>query len=209
MSDFPFSVPTRATLLVRLKDREDQKSWQEFYDTYWRMIYGLAIRTGLPEADAQDILQETVIKVAEKMPSFNYDPKIGPFKGWLLKIARRRIIDAIRKLGREREHFVPGSDNGSRTATMEKLPDPASVDFDTIWDQQWKAGLYEAAMERIRLRVPPKQFQLFDCYVRKEWPAEKVARVMGVSVNQVHIAKCRISKTLEDEVRSLEMRHSS
>lgn len=207
MSDFPFSIPTRATLLVRLKDCEDQKSWQEFYDTYWRMIYGLATRAGLSDSEAQDILQETIIKVAEKMPRFQYDPKLGTFKGWLLKIARRRIIDTLRKLRRERQHVTPGSENGSRTATVERIPDPAAVDFETIWDQQWKDGLYQAAIDRIRVRVPPKQFQLFDCYVRKEWPAEKVAKVMGVSVNQVHIAKCRISKTLEDEVRRLETRH--
>jgi RNA polymerase sigma-70 factor (ECF subfamily) len=206
MSQFPFSVPTRATLLVRLKDREDQESWQEFYDIYWRMIYGMALRSGLPEAEAQDILQETVIKVAEKMPGFNYDPKLGSFKGWLLKIARRRIIDALRKLRRERVHLVPGTDHGPGTATLERIPDPASLDFDAIWDQQWKEGLYEAALDRIRRRVPPKQFQLFDCYVRKQWPADKVAQVMGVSVSQVHMAKHRVSKILEREVHDLETR---
>ena len=102
MSDLPHSIPTRATLLVRLKDCEDQKSWQEFYDTYWRMIYGLATRAGLPDSEAQDILQDTVIKVAEQMPRFQYDPKLGTFKGWLLKIARRRVIDTLL------ERLLPG-----------------------------------------------------------------------------------------------------
>ena len=58
------TIATRASLLVRLKDREDQASWQEFFDTYWRLIYSVATKAGLNDAEAQDVVQETVISVA-------------------------------------------------------------------------------------------------------------------------------------------------
>jgi DNA-directed RNA polymerase specialized sigma24 family protein len=58
------SIPTRYTLLSRLQDWDDQESWRVFFDTYWRLIYSVAIRSGLTEAEAQDAVQETVICVA-------------------------------------------------------------------------------------------------------------------------------------------------
>jgi RNA polymerase sigma-70 factor (ECF subfamily) len=171
------------------------------------MIYGLAIRSGLPDGEAQDILQETVLKVVEKIPGFNYDPKIGSFKVWLLTIARSRVIDALRRLGREKARLAPLADDGTEIPLVERVPDPDSIDFDAVWEQEWREGLYEAAIDLIKKRVQPRQFQLFDCYVRKEWPPEKVAQVMGVTVNQVYLARNRISNMLRQQVRRLEARH--
>lgn len=212
MSRFPVSVPTRPTLLIKLKDWKDQKSWQEFYDTYWRMIYGLATRAGLPDAEAQDILQDTVLKVAQKMPGFNYDPAIGSFKVWLLTIARRRVVDSLRRIRRENAHLaqppIQSSEQPTKTSPLDQIPDPESFDFDAAWDLEWKEGLYEAALDQVRKRVAAKQFQLFDCYVRKEWPAEKVAKVLGVTLNQVYIARNRVSEMLEEETLRLEAKET-
>src|SRR2546426_12491692 len=92
-------IPTRATLLQRLKDWQDQPSWQEFFDTYWRLIYGVARKAGLTESEAEDVVQETMFSVAKHMPSFKYDPAIGSFKGWLLTLTRWRIIFPLGKRG--------------------------------------------------------------------------------------------------------------
>src|SRR5712692_9813138 len=91
------SIPTRKSLLIRLKDWDDQKSWQEFFDIYWKLIHAVAIQAGLNEAEAQDVVQETVISVAKKMGEFKTDPAFGSFKSWLLVITRRRIADQFRK----------------------------------------------------------------------------------------------------------------
>ncbi|PYJ80685.1 MAG: hypothetical protein DME22_23565 [Verrucomicrobia bacterium] len=72
-------IPTRESLLSRLKDWEDRESWQDFFDTYWRLIYGIARKAGLSDAEAQDIVQETVISVARKIEGFKYDPAICSF----------------------------------------------------------------------------------------------------------------------------------
>jgi RNA polymerase sigma factor (sigma-70 family) len=92
-------IPTRESLLSRLRDWADDESWSEFFHTYWRMLYEVALRAGLREEEAQEAVQETVIAVARKMPGFHYDPALGSFKGWLLRIARRRIVDQFRKRG--------------------------------------------------------------------------------------------------------------
>src|SRR5882672_4347896 len=90
-------IPTRATLLQRLKNWQDESSWQDFFDTYWKLIYHIALQAGLNEAEAQDVVQETMISVAKHMPTFKYDPALGSFKGWLLNMTRWRIIDQARK----------------------------------------------------------------------------------------------------------------
>src|ERR1041385_4461701 len=90
-------IPTRATLLVRLKDWQDQSSWQEFFDIYWKLIYGVARKAGLSDAEAQDVVQETLVAVSRHMPDFNYDPAIGSFKAWLLNMTRWRIVSQVRK----------------------------------------------------------------------------------------------------------------
>src|SRR5438046_6721201 len=89
-------IPTRESLLSRLKDWEDRESWQDFFDTYWRLIYGIARKAGLSDAEAQDIVQETVISVARKIEGFKYDPAVCSFKSWMLQLTRWRIINQIR-----------------------------------------------------------------------------------------------------------------
>src|ERR1700722_16331892 len=91
---------TRTTLLQRLKNWEDQSSWQEFFDVYWKLIYSAALNAGLNEAEAQDVVQETMISVAKHMPTFQYDRALGSFKAWLLNLTRWRITDQLRKRGR-------------------------------------------------------------------------------------------------------------
>src|SRR5882757_5840711 len=85
-------IPTRQSLLSRLKDWNDQESWKVFFDTYWRLIYGAALKAGLNDAEAQDVVQETVVSVLKSMGSFDYNTEKGSFKGWLLRLTSWRIV---------------------------------------------------------------------------------------------------------------------
>src|SRR6266851_1175979 len=114
-------IPTRATLLEKLRAWQDQSSWQQFFDTYWPLIYGVARRAGLTEAEAEDVVQETMFAAAKHLPTFQYDPAIGSFKGWLLTLTRWRIIDQFRKRGPLSAHrSVPGqAGTTDRTDTVD------------------------------------------------------------------------------------------
>ena len=194
---------TRRSLVDRLQNWEDRKHWQEFFDTYWKLIFSAARKSGLTEAEAQEVVQETVITVAKKVGQLKYDPARGSFKGWLLHITRWRIADQFRKRqpGEDRRRFA---DNTRITATMERLPDPAAVDLDAMWEKEWQENLLAAAMQRVKKKVEAKQFQIFDCYVRKEWPAQKVATELGVSIGQVYLARHRVTAVLKKEIRALQ-----
>src|SRR6266516_6760156 len=131
-------IPTRASLIDRLKDLEDQSGWQEFFDTYWKLVYGVARKAGLTDPEAQDVVQETMFSVAKHMPTFRYDPAIGSFKAWLLNMTRWRIIDQIRKRGPlvEQRSLFSGtaSGTGTGTGTVERVIDPVSQALDELWE---------------------------------------------------------------------------
>src|SRR6516165_2035972 len=88
---------TRWILLALLKNWEDQQSWREFFDTYWRLIYAVAIKAGFTDAEAQDVVQDTVLSVAKKISEFKCGPASGSFKAWLLKLTRWRILNQLKK----------------------------------------------------------------------------------------------------------------
>src|ERR1051326_2158620 len=90
-------IPTRQTLLSRLKDWNDQDSWKDFFDTYWNLIYRTARRSGVTDTESQDVVQETIVSVAKAMPGFKYDGSFGSFKKWLLQLTGWRITDQLRK----------------------------------------------------------------------------------------------------------------
>src|SRR5215510_6020274 len=116
-------IPTRKSLLNRLKDWEDQESWQDFFDTYWKLIYGVAAKAGLSDDEAQEVVQETIIRVARKMPNFKYDPAVGSFKSWLLHTTDWCINDQFRKRVTENEAKVHLPKNALRTFKIEEIPD--------------------------------------------------------------------------------------
>ncbi len=196
-------LATRRSLVERLVDWGDQLRWQQFFDTYSKLIYSAATKSGLTDTEAQEVVQETVITVAKNINKLKYDPAIGSFKGWLLQITRWRIADQFRK--REPGNAKPPHSADDRaTATIERVSDSRGVDLDAIWESEWKENLFEAAIARVKRKIEPKQFQIFDCYVRKQWPVTKVAERLRVSVGQVYLARHRVVSLLKKEVRALE-----
>jgi RNA polymerase sigma-70 factor (ECF subfamily) len=197
-------LPTRQSLLSRLKDWEDADSWQEFFNRYWKLIYGVALKSGLTEVEAQEVVQETIIAVSKKMPAFKYDPALGSFKGWLLHMTRWRINDQLRKRQRESGPITRATEVVGRTSTIERIPDPAGSCLDSVWNEEWQKNLLDMAIERVKRQVKPKQYQIFDLYVVKKWPIPKIGATLGVNVGQIYLAKHRVSALIKKEVKSLE-----
>ncbi len=196
-------IPTRATLIQRLKNWQDQSSWQDFFDTYWHLIYGVALKRGLSQSEAQDVVQETMVSVAKHMPTFTYDPAIGSFKAWLLNMTRWRIADQLRK--RQQVGVFQDSSNeaGDGVGMDEISNDTCPADLDRLWNDEWEKNLLEVAVAKARRRLDPKQYQIFDFYVNKEWKPERIAKALDISVNQVYLAKHRVTEVIKEEAERL------
>jgi RNA polymerase sigma-70 factor (ECF subfamily) len=195
-------LATRLSLVERLTNWEDQAHWQEFFETYWRLIYSVARKSGLTDAEAQDVVQETVITVAKNITK--YEREAGSFRGWLLHITRWRIADQFRKRAPAtvQQKSRDGTRGSRATATIDRIPDQA--DIDSTWETEWQRHILQAALERLKRKVDAKHYQIFDCLVVKHWAAAKVASNLGVGIAQVYLVKHRLSALLKREVAALE-----
>jgi len=199
------SIPTRASLLQRLKDLDDQSSWNEFYDIYHDLIFSVARRAGLSEVEAAEVVQDTLVSVARKMPGFTYDPAKDSFRGWLLTVTRWRILDQMAKRpGQARREPRLSSplqpEQQTRTATIDRVPDPAGLDLAAIWEEEWETQVLQTALARIKRQVHPKHYQIYHLHVVLGQPVQEVARVLEVNVAQIYLAKHRVGKLLKKEV---------
>ena len=197
-------IPTRRSLLGRLRNWDDQESWRIFFETYWRLIYQVAVRAGLTDAEAQDVVQETVISVFKKMPGFEYREHNGSFKSWLLRLTSWRIADQFRK--RKSSLLVQQLEDETSTDAVpaEQIADPSSSNLQASWDADWEQNRMLAAIQRVKTRVNSKAYQMFDLLVFKEWPVSRVARAFQVNPARVYLAKHRVTNLIKQEVKKLQ-----
>ena len=197
-------LPTRVSLLARLKNWDDQEGWQRFFDTYWGMIYSVACRSGLSDADAQDVVQETIVAVAKRMPDFKYDPEIGSFKSWLSKLTRRRIIDLLRKRNYQSKGQRFAKEETLSTRIAEEQHAPTEAGLEGMWNEEWNKHVTERALEKAKRQVGAEHYQMFYYHVIKNLPAKQVVELMQVQLPEVYYAKKKVSKILQKEIEHLE-----
>jgi len=198
-------LPTRQSLLSRLRDWQDQDGWREFFDTYWRLIYNVARKSGLGDLEAQEVVQSTFIYLARKMPKFRYEPARGSFKSWLRVVTRSRI-SVYRRTEKADEKFIReplALADGQDVSAVEQLPDPAGDALDELWQREWEENLLSAAYRRVRARVSSQQLLIFRLATTGDLPLTQVAKKLGVSLTQVYLARHRVGKLLKAEVQRL------
>jgi RNA polymerase sigma factor (sigma-70 family) len=192
-----FLEATRQSLLTRLKSADDQDGWQRFFDTYAAVIHALAVRSGLNAAEADDALQETMLSVAREMPGFQYDRAKGSFKAWLFQIARRRIADQFRRRARH-QHMTDDSADA-----IERVADASADPLNQLWEEEWRQNQLQLAIERVKQKVAPRQWQMFDLVALQLWPAKRICDVLGVNRARIYMAKMRVGRLLKAELEAV------
>jgi len=198
-------LPTRQSLLSRLRDWQDQDGWREFFDTYWRLIYNVARRSGLGDLEAQEVVQTTFIYLSRRMPNFRYEPARGSFKSWLRVVTRSRISVYRRteKAGDALIREPPPGDVSEAESPLEQFPDPAADALDEVWQREWEQNLLSTAFRRLRSKVSAQQLLIFRLAAPGDLPLTQVAKKLNVSLAQVYLARHRIGKMLKAEVQKL------
>jgi RNA polymerase sigma factor (sigma-70 family) len=198
--------PTRYSLLSRLQDWRDDDSWKDFYETYSRLILAVALKSGLTRAEADDVLQETVICVAKEIKAFRRNRDSGSFKAWLRKITKRRIVDQKRK----RDQLTQGeaeSDAAPQPEELEEVPEQTNAEIESLWESQWKLNLFQAALAKVKRQVKEEHFQIFDLYAIRGWPAARISRVFNITITQIYIIKYRVGSMIRKHTKLLEKKH--
>jgi RNA polymerase sigma factor (sigma-70 family) len=202
-------IPTRKSLLGRLKNWQDNESWEDFFSTYWKLIYAFAINRGLTHQEAEETVQETVMAVAKSIATFEYDPAKCAFKSWLLTVTRSKIAGQFQKRARHRPAAAEALRDSGETPLLDRIPDAhAQQQWESGWEEDWRKNLMDAAIQKVKQRVSIEHFQMFDLFVLKGWPAREVAKTMGVTLAHVYVAKHRLGKLVRNQVKLLESKET-
>jgi RNA polymerase sigma-70 factor (ECF subfamily) len=198
------TLRTSWTLVAQLKNVDHQDSWRQFFALYRRLILGVAIRAGLREQEAEDVLQETMTSVAKHIREFEADPKRGSFRAWLLKMARWRIQDQFRKRLPVAAGSAVAFDETATTPTIERVPDARKVDLERLCDAEWKEQLMKRALEDLQFEVKAEHYQIFHLVTAEQKPIAEVAGMVGRNAAQIYVVKHRVSNALRKIVGRLE-----
>jgi RNA polymerase sigma-70 factor (ECF subfamily) len=193
MADFP---PTRASLLLRLRDSQDEDAWRQFVDLYAPLVYGYARRQGLQDADAADLTQQVLGAVATGIGRLDYDPHRGAFRNWLFTIARRKLANWNAARGNQ----VRGSGDAATQQLLECCPDPENGE--TLWEMEWQRSLFAWACEEVRRQVTEATWQAFWKTAMEDQPGKQVAASLGLSVGAVYLARKRVLARLKELIQA-------
>ena len=191
-------LPTTCpTLLARLRhDPSNEAAWDEFIEHYGRHIYRWCRQWGLQDADAEDVTQEILLKLARKLRDFRYDPNFS-FRGWLKTVAHHAWRDFVDS---ERRKRAAADDH-----TWERLQSiEAREDLMKRLEEAFDYELLEAAKVQVRLRVAPHTWEAFRQMAIEGLPAADVASNVHMQVAMVYVAKSKVQKMLQEEIRKLD-----
>jgi RNA polymerase sigma-70 factor (ECF subfamily) len=192
--------PTRASLLVRIRDGRDQEAWRRFVQVYAPVVYGFARKRGLQDADAADVMQDVLRSVAGAAPRLNYDPARGSFRGWLYTVARNKIFNFL-EAGRHR--LGRGSGDPGAGERLEALAGP-EWRLAESWDEEYERNLAALAMGRVQGEVQAATWQAFWQTAVEGRSAREAGEALGMSAGAVYVARSRVLARLKDEVQRLQ-----
>jgi RNA polymerase sigma-70 factor (ECF subfamily) len=164
-------------LLQRIATR-DEVALAALYDRHSRLAYSVIMRILGSPSDAEDVLQETFVRVWSRADT--YDPLLGSPATWLTRIARNRAIDRLRAR-RVRGHLaiepaVGAADDGARSG------EPVTRDTpETLLDSYTTAGAVRMALAILT----PAQRALIEAAYFEGYTHSELATRFGVPLGTV------------------------
>lgn len=198
MTDSPL---TRASLVLRLRDRTDDAAWTQFLEIYAPMVYRFSVSRGLQDADATDLVQEVSRRVGDSIDRLDYKKEKGGFRAWLFTITRNCLSNFFVK--KQRGELIGAQSNGTEQVKMLNQIPEAFDGLDTIWEREYQLQLFAKAMETIRPIVEPNTWAAFELTAIQNQSPDAAAAEIGMSRGAVYVAKSRVTAKLRTEVERM------
>ena len=190
--------PTRASLLLRIRDAEDHSAWQEFEAIYRPVIRQMAINQGMQPADVDDLTQQVMIAVSEAIERFEPNQQRAKFRTWLKTIARRAIINA---LTRRRPDYAAGG-----SGMLDLLHQHPIVGNDSaLMETQYRREIFLVAASIIREEFRESTWQAFWQTVVLDQTVESASRALGCTKGSVYTSRSRVLRRLREKVQELDL----
>jgi len=184
---------TRPSLLIRVKQKDDNSAWREFFRLYAPLLSRFARIRGLRAEEAEDVAQECMNVLSRKMKTFDYSRGRGSFKNYLFTQVTNQIADRVR---RKRPRLA-------KSGELRKLAARADEQSAEQWDRHWLQQHLAYCLKTIETEFSSTTITAFKLYVLKEWPVDEVCRTLNITANQVYLAKSRVTRRLRHELIDL------
>ena len=189
---------TRQTLLLKIRDSNDARSWSEFVEIYTPLLYNYFLSRGLNDADAADLGQEVMRSVAKAIARFDYDPEKGTFRSWLYTIARNHLNNFFKKSARQ-----PKGSGRTTIVTLVNQIEDESANMESYWELEHRRRLFEWAAEKIRDNYEQHSWEAFERVALHQEDAATVAQSLNMKLGAVYVAKSRITAKLRELIESI------
>ena len=191
---------TRASLLSRVR-RGDEVSWDEFYNTYKKLLYKVGRESyALNDREVEDIIQEVMLAFFDASKTFTYDRNRGKFRSYLKKIFHYRALNFKSKRNKNSERFASVE---SDEFSIDDLPEPTDSALNKVWDEEWEKHVMCEAMEELKLRIEPSTYQAFELYAIQNEPPKEVAKLLDMKVNAIYACKNRAISQLKEIIQEM------
>jgi RNA polymerase sigma-70 factor (ECF subfamily) len=191
------SLATSRSLLDRVCHSGDNDDWRRLVDLYTPLLRDWLSRRGLQASDRDDLTQDILRVIVEKLPSFRHNGRPGAFRAWL----RRITVHCLRRFWRAgRARLTPIGEAFQQH--LDDLEDPRS-DIREQWDREYDRRVLGSLLRRVEPAVQPSTWSAFAQHVLNGRPVAAVAEDLGLSVNAVLIAKSRVLRRLREAAGNL------
>jgi RNA polymerase sigma factor (sigma-70 family) len=189
---------TNVTLLGRLRETpDDAAAWEAFVRRYGPRIYDWCRGWRLQEADAEDVTQNVLMRLSQKLRNFNYDAGRS-FRGWLRTLTQHALSDFLEAQKRSTQ-----ADGHSATLAILGAVE-AREDMLQRIEAEFDREILDAATVQVRLRVEPHTWEAFRLTAIEGMSGQAAAQQLGIRVTSVFKAKLRVQGMLQEEVARLE-----
>ncbi len=187
---------TRLTLLIRLRDRSDEFSWEEFHDRYGELLYRYARSRGALHPDAEDIVQEVEMSLFKAIDGFEYDARKGRFRGYLRSAVVHALGRRAAKYAREHAGFDPSA--------LDCLAAERDASSDGQWEREWQLHRLRWALRSVADEFEEKTLQAFQAHALGGMSVEETAEKLELSKASVYQAKSRVLKRVKERLDALD-----
>lgn len=182
---------TRDSLLLRIRDHEDARAWQQFVAVYRPMIYRIARRRGLQDCDAEDLTQRVLMSVARSIGSWEKDAKRGGFRIWLSRVARNAIVNYVTR--GPQDASLGGSDFLEVCHTVESH----DAEVQRMIDEEFARSQLRAAAAIVKPQVKASTWDAFWLTTVKGMSIDEVVQKLNLSPGAVYGARARVMRQLQ------------
>lgn len=198
----PPDSSTRLSLLASLIDGQSaSESWPLFVDKYGRLLYRWAIRWGAGPHDAEEIMQETLILIFQKLEQYYHQPRSN-FRSWLKTVAYRCWVQIMQDRKEDRLAELPARmpPDALRLISSDAARDDLIREFDRIARDE----ILEIACQRVRSLVDERTWDCFEMTYFENLRGQQIADRLGIAASTVFSNVCRVRQRLRFEIERLD-----